>query len=675
MSTGHPNVAGAAAGARRTAVRAVLEDPLLLPGSLAFAVFVAWAVAEAGYAPTTWYPGTLFLVLLAAVTLAGIPFARPSRIVATSLGLFAAFTGWSFLSITWAQVKADAWDGANRTLLYLVVYAFFVLVPWRPLTVAVLMGAYSLAVGAIGATVLVLAARAGDPATYFQLGRFASPSEYQNANCALFLAALTPALFLAARRGTPVVVRALMLANCGVLLELALLTQSRASVVALPVVLLVYFALVPDRARGLFVLAAAGAAAAVGSGRLLHVFSALEHEEGVRSAVSSARTALLATAAALTLVGAVAAAVDRRLTLPERLARWVARSIVAAASLAVAGSLVVLAASSGNPIDRATRAWDEFKATNRTASRSSYFANGFGSNRYDIWRVALDEFRARPLQGAGPDNFAVAYLRERRSDEEPLYPHSLELQVLQQTGLVGAILFSGFLVLALLQLAPLRRAPPFAHGVAVSTGAVFVYWFVHGSVDWFWDVPGLSAPAFAALGLAAAVVRKPWPELGPRRRPLLGWSAAALAFVAVACTLGPPWLSAAEVQAATRSWRQDPGGAFARLHRARQLNPLADNPDLIAGAIASRLGDSQAMQAAFERAVSRNPTNWYAWLELALAENSQGRRGAALRHLARASALDPREPTIREVAVDVAAGRTVQPGRIDRILLRRINVH
>ena len=673
MSTRDANVVGMAASVNKRAARAVLEDPLVLPGALAFAVFVVWAVAEAGYATTTWYPGTLFLVILAAVTLAGVPFARPSRLVAASLGFFAAFTAWSFLSIAWAQVKGDAWDGANRTLLYLVVYAFFVLVPWRPLTVAALMGAYSLAVGVIGVTVLTLAARAHDPSLYFQLGRFASPSEYQNANCALFLAALTPALFLAARRAIPVVVRALMLANCAVLLELALLTQSRASLVALPIVLLVYFALVPDRARGLLVLAAAGAAAAVYSGRLLDVFPALEHEEGVRSAVSTARTAVLISALVLAVVGAVVAAVDRRLTIPEPLARWGSRSVVAAAGLAVAGALVVL--SSGNPIDRATRAWDGFKSPTAAASRSSYFANGFGSNRYDIWRVALDEFRASPLYGAGPDNFAVAYLRERRSDEEPLYPHSLELQVLEQTGLVGGVLFTGFLLATLLQLASIRRAPPFVRGVAISTGAVFVYWFVHGSVDWFWDVPGLSGPAFAALGLASAVVGPPWVDSGPRKRPALAWAAATVAFVAAACTLLPPWLSAAEVHAAARTWKQDRSGAFARLHRARQLNPLVDNPDLVAGAIASRLGDWHTMQASFEGAVSRNPSNWYAWLELALAENSLGNRAAALRHLARAHALDPREPTIREVAADVAAGKTVQPRRIDRILLRRIDVH
>ena len=654
-------------------MRDVLEDPLLLPGSMAFAVFVVWAVAEAGYQPTTWYPGTLFIVILAAVTLAGVPFARPSRTVTASLAFFAAFTAWSFLSISWAEVEGDAWDGANRTLLYLVVYAFFVLVPWRPLTVAVLMGAYSLAVGAIGVTVLILAARARDPSLYFQLGRFASPSEYQNANCALFLAALTPALFLAARRATPVFVRAVMLANCGVLLELALMTQSRASLVALPAVLLVYFVLVPDRARGLLVLAASAAAAALYSRRLLDVFSALKNEEGVRSAVSSARTAVLMTAVVLALGGAVAAAVDRRLTLPARLARWGSRLVVTAAAVAFVGALAILA--SRHPIDRATHAWNDFKTTNRTASRSSYFANGLGSNRYDVWRVALDEFRARPLQGAGPDNFAVAYLRERRTDEEPLYPHSIELQVLQQTGLVGAFLFSGFLLAALLPLSSLRRAPSFARGVSVSTAAVFVYWFVHGSVDWFWDVPALSGPAFAALGLASAVVRKPRADARPRKRPELGWAAAALAFVAVACTLLPPWLSAAEVNAAAQSWKHDRGGAFARLHRARRLNPLADNPDLVAGAIASRLGDFETMQASFERALSRNPSNWYAWLELALAENSLGNRAAALRHLARARALDPREPTIRKVVADVAAGKVVKPRQIDRILLRRIDVH
>ena len=38
---------------------------------------------------------------------------------------------WSFLSIVWAQARGDAWDGANRALLYLTVFALFALLPWR----------------------------------------------------------------------------------------------------------------------------------------------------------------------------------------------------------------------------------------------------------------------------------------------------------------------------------------------------------------------------------------------------------------------------------------------------------------------------------------------------------------------------------------------------------------
>jgi len=87
------------------------------------------------------------------------------------------------------------------------------------------------------------------------------------------------------------------------------------------------------------------------------------------------------------------------------------------------------------------------------------------------------------------------------------------------------------------------------------------------------------------------------------------------------------------------------------------------------------LHDWSTMQAAFQRALARNSSSWYGWLELGIAEAVQGNRREALRDLARARALDPGEPTIREVAADVAAGRRVRPARVDRILLERIDVH
>jgi tetratricopeptide (TPR) repeat protein len=144
--------------------------------------------------------------------------------------------------------------------------------------------------------------------------------------------------------------------------------------------------------------------------------------------------------------------------------------------------------------------------------------------------------------------------------------------------------------------------------------------------------------------------------------------------VVAACSFALPWLAAQEVDQAAKEWKRDPGSAFARLDRARALDPLADDPDLVAGAIASRLGDRARMAAAFRRATSRNPHNWYAWLELGVAEALQGRREAALADLARAQALDPREDTIAFVAAEVRAGKRVSPIEIDRKMLRRVAV-
>ena len=647
-----------------------LLDPLLLPGALAFALFAAFGALNAGWAPTVWYPGALFLLLLAAVTLPFAPQNRLSPAAVAAIVLFTAFTAWSYLSISWADVKGDAWDGANRTLLYLVVYVFFVRLPWRATTAALLLGGYVLAVAVIGAVELARAASAHDPTSYFLLGRFAAPAGYQNADCALFLMAFWPALHLASSRAVPAVGRALLLATSGVTLELGLLIQSRTTVVAVPATLVVYLAHVPHRARRILFGLAPAIATAVAARPLLHVFPAIKDSTGIRPSVVDARDTVLLSALALLVVGLGAALADRRMSLRPRASRVASRALGGAFLAAVAAAIVVGAVAAGSPTRRIETAWNQFK-NKHSASTSSYFANGLGGNRYDIYRVALDEFRTAPLVGIGADNFAVGYLRERRTEEEPLYPHSLELRVLAQTGVVGTLLFAGFLAAALLQLAPLRKAPRFDRGVAVAAVALFAYWLIHGSVDWFWEEPGLAGPAFASLGLATGITARGSP--GVRRRRLLAVPAAVLV-CAAALSLALPWLAAKEVQDASRGWRHDPAAAYRRLDRARALNPLSERPDLLAGAIASRLGDRTRMRRSFRRAIDRNPHNWYAWLELGIVQSLDGQRRAALASVARARALDPREGTIAQVADDVRAGRRVVPAQIDRAMIRALAV-
>ena len=128
------------------------------------------------------------------------------------------------------------------------------------------------------------------------------------------------------------------------------------------------------------------------------------------------------------------------------------------------------------------------------------------------------------------------------------------------------------------------------------------------------------------------------------------------------------------MQQAAHEWKRDPASAFSRLDRARRLNPLAEDADLVTGAIASRLGEPDLMAASFRRALVRNDKDWYAWLELGIAESLQGKRTAALAALAHAQKLDPGEDLIRQVATTIRAGGRVDPAAVDRTMLGRIPV-
>jgi tetratricopeptide (TPR) repeat protein len=305
-------------------------------------------------------------------------------------------------------------------------------------------------------------------------------------------------------------------------------------------------------------------------------------------------------------------------------------------------------------------------------SSSSHFTSLYGTHRYDFWRVSMNEFREHPLTGVGASNFAVEYLRVRRSEEQPSDPHSVEMKVLMQTGAIGALLFLGFLVSALAATRK-RDVDPFRRGLAASLVVGFSYWLVHGSVEWFWEIPALSAAAIAFLGLAAALVAGERAETRAGRRLLL---APLLVFaLAASVSYGAPWLSARYVDSASGVWRSKPQQAYRMLDRARSLDPLSETPDVIAGTIAERRRDYARMKAAYTRALARNSSNWYAWLELGIAEYLTENRHAALDHIERARALDPREPAIRLVLRDVRARRPIDIAALDRAFLEQARLY
>ena len=157
------------------------------------------------------------------------------------------------------------------------------------------------------------------------------------------------------------------------------------------------------------------------------------------------------------------------------------RSLAALATAVLVALLAAGWAAAGDPLARARHAWDTFKSPSgygANSSTGSRLTGGLGSNRYDFYRVALDEFAVHPVGGIGADNYAEQYLAHGRSDETPRYPHSVELRTLAETGIAGALLALLGLGAALVACwRALARSPDLlARAVAAAAAAGFVYW-------------------------------------------------------------------------------------------------------------------------------------------------------------------------------------------------------
>jgi tetratricopeptide (TPR) repeat protein len=675
--------------------------PATLPALVTVALLIVWATDQAGYPVTHWAPGAIVVVGLLGVAtgVLGVRAREVPRAVLIALACLAAYTALSFLSILWAAVPSDAWEGADRTLLYLLVFALLALWPQRGQTAALVLAAWTLALAGLAAFVAlhVDAASFGGLATMLPGGRLIYPSGYANANAAQWLMALWPALLLARSERLPWALRGSLAGAAVVLAGVALLSQSRGSLYATPVMLVLVFALLPGRVRTFLVLIPVAGGIAAAAPAVLEVGNDRPRGAVVPGNLHHATLAIFAAALVVALVVAAGAAFESRRLPAEptrrRLHRVVGIVAIAALIATVAGGW----AAAGDPAARVGHAWDTFKSPRGYAANASggRLLSGLGSSRYDFYRVALDEFAAHPIAGIGADNFAQQYLARRHSNETPHYPHSVEFRVLSQTGLIGSLLALAFLIAALVAGAAAAgvrrrgRGDPLARAVAAAALAGFAYWLVHGSFDWFFEFAGLGAPAFALLGLACALAPRnasadaPRPHEPPsegaeesrpvvRRRSLSGrlaWALGAALALLAAASFAAPWLSGLGVGSAARIWPSRPLQAYSQLDDAARLNPLSAEPYLVAGSIALRFGDLARADREFSRALSRVPDDAYATLERGAIASSTGDRRLALVMLERALRLDPRDALTRDAVRVVRRGGRVDVAELNRAIL------
>lgn len=664
------------------ALRRAPSIPLLVVGAGVLAWF---ALHQGGQSPLVWAPGGLVLLGLLAVGIAvllprlrGVP-----RLTVLAGALLAGYCAWSYASVGWATEQGAAWEGANRTLVYLAAFVLFALWRQTPASAGVVLGVLVASVAGATASIVIRLARTDDARPLLPTGRLQDPTGYVNATAALLLMTAVVALCAAASPHVWWWLRGLSGAALVLLADGALMAVSRGSLLALPVTLAVLLLVAPERLRRIAVVVPAALAVGLAARPILDLASLLEGYPAPAGAPAAHHVAqlVLAGAGVVGLVVALVALLEHRRSPSAAVAHRVHRvsGVLVGAALAVA--LVVATVVVGSPRDELDGAWSSFKQGygENTGTR---LTSGLGSDRYKFYVVALRQFDAHPVIGVGADNFFVDFLREGEGGETPHYPHSIELRTLGQTGLVGALLlFGAFAAAAPGAVRAARQRGTAGGALAAGAATAVVYWLVHGSADWFFEYAGLGTIAFALLGLATAldpartaaaldpVKADAAPVRSARRPRVLACAGAALLAAAALALLGPFWASEVQLDRAGEQFARQPDRALGRLARARQLNPFTARPDDVAGSISIRLGDLAGARHGFEAALERLPDDQYATLQLAAVVSALGNRPRALALARRASALAPRDATARDVFAVLRSGDGIDVVALQRRLL------
>lgn len=650
---------------------------------------------EGGFAPSRWAPAGILLLWAAVLAWGLTRRTRRPRAVLVGLAAYAALTAWTLLSVLWADTPGRALDATGRTAVYGLAFALALRPRWPRASLTRLLGLVGAGAVVLAALTLWRVVHAPDPSASFIDGRLIAPTGYVNASAGLWTIALLPLVHLAAGGVRHPVLRVGALVGAGLLLEVALLSQSRGATLALVAAAGALVVLTPSRGAVLLTLGAVGGAAVLAAGLLLDVRGA-PTVALLAGRLDRAGDEVLISLAALAVLGAAWQAALWLLPPRVRDGLSAPRLGLLATGGAALALLVAVVVAVGNPVtwavDRADQALsaDGYAGVPESGDR---LTGSLGSNRGDMYRVALGAFRDHPVLGVGAEDFQPLYLRERRSTEAPRYAHSFPLGVLAGLGVVGGLLALVALgAPLLLALRRMRRLPtPARAGVAAALSG-FAAWFAASAWDWTWEFPALTVLAFVLLGAAARATdvegEPPSAELrairtrarahgvavdDDARSPLLprtgrGRAAAAgvvAAAVAASVALAALGASSAFLRRGTSLAASDPSASALAFARAARLNPLESDALLSRAIVARRLGDRDAWESDLRRALDRSPDDWFARLELGLALAAQGERRPAFVELRRARALNPRQPVVQATIDALRDDERVDPAAVE----------
>ncbi len=638
-------------GGRSLALAVAVAQPAVFGVSCLFGGYYslsAWgAIALASFA--------LIVPLLALRRIDPTPAAR---VALTGLGLLVA---WAALSMFWAESVDNAWTEVNRLSLYTatVVIGLSALREARHARVAI--NVVTLAVCAVVAY-LTVRMLTGSGVGLFIDDRISLPMGYTNGEAGFFLMGFWCCL-AGAEPGGRAALRGVALAFSALIFDLLVLTQSRAIIPALFVSMAVILVAFPRRlGRGWALLLVVGAVGAA-LPWVLDVYAL--KGKGLPLDEATIRSAALASVLSAAVAGAVWSGVCRfapRMNSPQR--RRGAGAVAIAIPLI---AVIAIAVQVNDPVGHVRTQYQNFVGLHVNESASARFTDA-GGYRYDLWRVAVREFSNAPVLGLGAGNYTRGYYTERRQTTTVRQPHSLELQMLSELGLPGGIallLFVGGVFAAAFSR---RQRLGLEHDVRVSVAAcgLFTVWLVHTSVDWLYNLPGLTG-----IGLvgAAVLLRRPEPAadvpdapepgraLGSNRQRIalvLGLACLAL----LAASVGRQLTAGLYRQQAEHRVASDPVEALRAANRSLGLNPASLSSYYVKAAAYARLDRYEQARQALSEAARREPHNYVPPGLLGDLAVRHGDFSAASAEYRRASQLNPREPTLAALA---ANPRSVSP--------------
>ena len=567
----------------------------------------AWMGYEyGGYFVGVWTVAVVLLaVLIFIMSATGSLTKLGSRWSSLALGLFAGYTAWTFASLLWSPNKGDAWVGAGQTLLYLFAFG----------TAAslVALGAsrrWVLAASVLGPSVvagLTLSGLAPRIDSLFEDNRLIGTIGYYNGEAAFLLVPFWAAVYLAGSRRVNPLLRGLVLGGAVLCVDTAILTQSRGAMVAAAVSIPVFFLFSGQRLRGLLALTPIVAALFVAFPGLNEVYLEFLNEGEPSVAIRQVLPVVWVSAVGAGLYAFLWGLLDLWWTPRQSIAR-------VAGAIALVGVLAVFVFGAttfyertGDPLTWGVQKWEAFKSDDTTGQDQSRYLSASGSGRYILWQVAWEGFEDHPLLGVGTHNYEATYYQQREASVGWIsQPHMLPLEVLGERGVVGGLLFGGFLFVSLLT--GLRRRygnlDPESKAQIGALIAAVAYWFVHSSAEWFWQIPAITLPVIVYLALLATPRRQTEP--GPLQWPVrLG-----IGVVAVLAIAAVTPLYAANYYLERSYAAEDPDVALKAAGRAQEFNPVDPTIPQRIAEVAARAGYNTRAETAYRDTIRLNPEHF-----------------------------------------------------------------